>query len=345
MRTLWPQLDAWLDEGTPFALATVVATEGSAPRRPGAVMAIDPARTRFLGSVSSGCLETQVLDAARQALAEQTAVTLRFGPDGSSPWVAGLTCGGMVTVRVEPWWGSALAGAVRRWIAEDVAAVVLTWGQRHLGVTLTERVGDAAGWPEAWIASARECLREGGVSQSVDWDGETVFVRCLPPRPRLVLVGAVEVAARLVDLAGVAGWRTVVIDPRQAYLVPERFDRMPEEMHRAWPQAVVRSLALGPADAGLALTHDPKIDDPALVALLDSKVGYVGAMGSRRSHASRLARLREHGVREEDLARIDGPAGYALGAPDAAGIAVGMLAGLVAWVAAREAAPLSHAGA
>lgn len=344
MRSLWPQLSSWIDGAEPFALATVTAVSGSAPRMPGACMTIAPGSLRFLGSVSSGCLDVEVVEAARTALVSGQPQMLRFGPDGQPPWTDGLTCGGWIAVRVEPWWGSqprvearAIVPHLRGWLERDEPAVILSRDDCHLALS-----ADGAAFGDATAFSAEETLAALARLAAdlppalVGPDNEAVFVRTIRRRPRLFIVGATDVAARLVPCAREAGFATIVIDPRAAYADDHRFTTLPDRIARIWPQGVLHELRPGPRDAAVVITHDPKIDDVALLSLIRTKCGYVGAMGSTRSHAHRLERLREQGAADADLARIHGPAGIHLGTPHAAGIAVGILAGILQWQAADE---------
>jgi xanthine dehydrogenase accessory factor len=348
MRSLWPQLAAWLDAREPFALATVVAVSGSAPRAPGSCMAIIPESSRFIGSVSSGCLDVEVVDAARVALRTGVTQHLRFGPDGNPPWTDGLTCGGWIAVRIEPWWGSharsavqAIAPVVRDWLERDEPGMVISTDTHHLAVDRSGRLtGDLGAFPDAVVAQAGEQLR--AETPSGEWTfgnhatEPRLFFRSLRRRPRLLIVGGVDVAVHLVALARELGFATIVVDPRLAFVAAERFTAMPDRLVRSWPQEPIAEMDLGPRDVGIVLTHDPKIDDVALLALLQTRAGYIGALGSTRSHAGRQERLRALGANEDGLARIHGPAGLHLGTPNAKGIAVGIAAGLAQWQAARE---------
>ena len=344
MRTLWPQLSTWLDSGEPFALATVIAVSGSVSRAPGSCMAIMPERNRFLGSVSSGCLDTEVVHAADAALTTGESQRLRFGPDGSPPWIAGLTCGGWVDVLVDPWWGShprervrPVASRVRSWLEDDRPGVVLTRDGSHLAIDDDdEPAGDIEAFSREWIDRARAQLAAGMPPALCGTAQGSVFIRTVRRRPRLFLLDAVDIAARLVAFGREAGFSTFVVDPRSAHGVAERFSVAPDHLVRSWPQKVIAGADLGPRDAAIVLTHDPKIDDAALLALLKTAVGYLGALGSKRSHAERLERLEEAGADRATLDRIQGPAGIHLGTPDAAGIAAGIFAGLLQWQAGAE---------
>jgi xanthine dehydrogenase accessory factor len=322
----------------PFALATVVATEGSSPREVGSVMAIDPAGPRFIGSVSSGCLEVEVIEAAQTVLRAERARYFHFGPEGTPVWNDGLTCGGRVRVRLEPWWGLLNAGiflpvvsALRDWIKQDQSGLILSKGNEHLAITRTHVMGSTAGWSNEVLDQAAKQLSLEMPPCELELNGETVFCRSVLRRPRLLIVGAGEVTLKLVQLARVLGWKTLVVDPRAAYLNAERFDIQPDELIGAWPQNVVSQFDLGPRDAGLVLTHDAKIDDPALSALLTSRVGYIGAMGSRQSHQARIKRLQQDTLDAESIGRIQSPCGIHLGSASALGIATGIFAGLTQW--------------
>jgi xanthine dehydrogenase accessory factor len=344
MRTLWPQLSSWIDAGDAFALATVTATSGSTPRAAGACMAIDPENLRFIGSVSSGCLDAEIVEAARAAMRTGTVQMLRFGPNGAPPWTDGLTCGGWLAVRVEPWWGMHarlevrdVARAVRGWLERDEAGAVVSGEAMHAALDASgTMIGDVAAFPGEVMRCAAARLRAGMPPIETSAGGATWFVRTIRRRPRLLLVGGVEVAVHLVALAQQIGWAAIVVDPREAFARGERFPVAPAQLARAWPREFIAGTTLGSRDAAIVLTHDPKIDDGALLALLGTRAGYIGALGSTRSHASRLVRLRESGTDDDALERIHGPAGLHLGTPDAAGIALGILAGLSKWQAERE---------
>lgn len=336
MKRIQRQLLQWCESGRGFAIASVTRVEGSAPRSPGATLIVAADGTDFAGSVSAGCLENEVIEAAVEVVSTGRMRVLRFGPEGCPPWQDGLSCGGGVEVRVDPWFGqmgrddmSALALAIPGWLETGQAAVVLSRGEHHYGFALGEDgVGDRAAFANFEIEEARRHLESGRGSGICEFGGAPVFVRTLLPEPRLLLVGAVDTAVQLVALATTAGYACTVVDPRANYLKPERFHVPPAGLIQAWPKDF-SAHGLTPRDSAIVLSHDPKIDDPALVALLATQVGYIGALGSQRSHAKRLERLRAQGVTESQLARIEGPAGLRLGTFDATGIALGMLAGVI----------------
>jgi xanthine dehydrogenase accessory factor len=222
----------------------------------------------------------------------------------------------------------------------DEAGIVLSSDAHHLALDVDgNTVGESGHFSQVLIDRALDHLRSE--QSSVEWrdaTSGTVFVRAFRRRPRLLVVGAVDVTVHLVPFARELGFAISVIDPREAFAAAERFAFQPDELIRAWPKEFIAAMQPRPRDAALVLTHDPKIDDPALVALLETNIGYIGALGSRRSHAARLERLQVAGAGTVSLARIAGPAGLHLGTPDASGIALGIAAGIAQWQAARESA-------
>ncbi|MDF7775843.1 XdhC family protein [Sphingomonas sp. AOB5] len=283
---------AW--KGGRLALATVVSTWGSAPRPRGSHMLVHE-DGRFEGSVSGGCVESDILATAAEVIAGAPAVLKAYGVEDASAWEVGLPCGGRIEV-------------------------------------LVQSVSDAGFAPD--LFDAIDAARGRGETLEVATDLATglsgaggEFVNRYDPPRRLLIVGAVQIAQALAGLARELGISTVVIDPRGRFLTPERFPHV--MLDDRWPDEAVTSLRPDPATAVVTLSHDPKIDDPALIAALASGAGYVAALGSRRSHAARLERLAAAGVSAEDLVRIEGPAGLALGAIGPAEIALSIAASMV----------------
>jgi xanthine dehydrogenase accessory factor len=335
------QLLSWIDRGEPFAIATVVHTEGSAPRAPGSTLLVSGSGEQFVGSVSAGCLDNDVIHAATEVLASKQHRILLFGPDGSPPWQDGLSCGGKIEVRIDPWFAfnpkteiKKLAAQIRSWLRSKSNAAILSRGEHHLGFDLAGNwVGDRDAFSNAEQERARIRLSREE-SSAMDTVGDPLFVRTLLRPPRLFLVGAVDTTIHLVSFAQNFGFECIVIDPRRHYGSIERFPIAPDQLINSWPEDFT-GFTPNHRDAALVLTHDPKIDDRALIALLKTNVGYIGALGSQRSHAARLERLKSQGAEANDLERIEGPAGLRLGASNAAGIALGMMAGIVRSLAAR----------
>ncbi|WP_156678608.1 XdhC family protein [Sphingomonas profundi] len=283
----------------PMALATVASTWGSAPRPRGSHMLV-AADGRFEGSVSGGCVEGEVLAAAAETIADGRLRRLTFDVAEETAWSVSLPCGGEIAVIVQPVSEAGFAPA----LFDRIAAA------------------RAAGTPLAITTDLA-----GGTSREGDAAGADRFVNAyLPPR-RLLIVGAVQIALPLAGFARGLDVAATIIDPRDRFRTEERFPGVP--LDGRWPDEAVAALRPDAATAVVTLSHDPKIDDPALVAALRSPAGYIAALGSRRSHAKRLERLAAAGFDEAALGRIDGPAGIAIGALGPAEIALSIAAGMV----------------
>lgn len=284
--------------GARMALATVVSTWGSAPRPRGSHMIVHE-DGRFEGSISGGCVETDVLQRATDVLEGTPAGVKAYGVADGDAWEVGLPCGGEISVLVQ------------------------RVGEGGFAPELFEAISDAAARGEALSVSTD---LETGRSTLGEHAGQFVN-RYLPPR-RLLIIGAVQIAQALGRLAQTIGVTPVVIDPRGRFLTEERFPGI--ELDDRWPDEAIAARNPGPSTAVVTLSHDIKIDDPALAAALRVPTGYVAALGSRKSHAARLDRLRALGFGDADLSRIDGPAGLDIGAIGAAEIALSIAAGMVA---------------
>lgn len=289
--------------GAPMALATVVSTWGSAPRPRGSHMIVH-GDGRFEGSISGGCVEADVLQRAEEVIGGRAAHVERYGVADGDAWAVGLPCGGDIAVLVQPVGEGGFAPALFDRIAEA----------RDGGRSLTLSTDLATGL-------TRDALVEGQFHNRYD-----------PPR-RLLIVGAVQIAQSLSALAQAIGVTPVIIDPRGRFLTEERFPGV--ELDDRWPDEAVAARNPGEATAVVTLSHDVKIDDPALATALRASTGYIAALGSRKSHAARLERLTALGFSTSDLARIDGPAGIDIGAVGAAEIALSIAAGMVAGFNAR----------
>ncbi|MGH8661034.1 MAG: XdhC family protein [Burkholderiales bacterium] len=327
----------WRAEGRRVALATVVATWGSSPRPAGSQLAADDAG-EFVGSVSGGCVESAVISEARAILKGAPARLLAFGVSDEQAWDVGLACGGKVEIFVHSLAGQdELLGTLRRVRATRKPAVIaidLADGRSTLFAE-GEAAGDVA-LRTALVAEAARAQAEDR-SRVVDRDGRRCFLRVFAQPPRLALVGAVHIAQALIPMAAAAGYDITVIDPRRAFAAETRFPNV--AMSHEWPESALAAFAPDRRSAVIALTHDPKLDDPALAAALRSDAFYVGALGSRKTHAARLTRLREQGFGDAELGRIRAPVGLAIGAVSPAEIAVSILAELTQ--ALRGAAPLA----
>lgn len=316
---------AWLDEGRDVALATVVETWGSAPRRPGSHMAIDD-RGRFVGSVSGGCVEVTVIDEARAALKAGRSTVLRYGVADAEAWAVGLACGGSIRVLITP--VGAGGEALPRELLVAMAAVGPGDAGEVVAFPLEGGGGTRAAARDDLDDAEVEAVLRGGEGRLSDSSATPVFLRPYLAPPRIAIVGAVHIAQPLVDLARVAGFHPLLIDPRADFSSEERFPGV-ERLH-LWPSEGLEAATLDPRTAVVALTHDPKLDDPALLAALDSPAFYVGALGSRRTHARRRERLRDAGATDASIDRIRAPIGLDLGGRSPEHIALAIMAEIVA---------------
>lgn len=300
----------WYRAGRGAVLATVVETWGSAPRPVGSQLVIS-GEGEMEGSVSGGCVEGAVVVEAMDAVESGAAKMLEFGVSDDEAFAVGLACGGRIRVWVEPV-GSALPEpllaelAAARAARQPVAYVVNTGsGERKLE-------GREA-WPERFRAD-----RSG-----MEEDGET-FVHVHNPPLRMVVVGAVHIAQALVPMARMAGYDVSLVDPRPAFAQETRFPG--EAVIEDWPDEALDEIGLDARTAVVTLTHDPKLDDPAISRALRSEIFYLGCLGSSRTHAKRVARLSEAGFSDEEIAKIHAPVGLDIGARGPAEIAVSILA-------------------
>jgi xanthine dehydrogenase accessory factor len=340
MRSLLGFLDDWAAEGVWVGRAVLVRTMGSSPRPEGAVLLVT-SDGRLAGSVSGGCVEGAVAEEILASRASGRERVIRYGISDEQAWDVGLACGGTIDVLVSPSVpASAIAAARAAATGEGMGRAVATllppdgpgaapaeplvvFAEGRLAGTLGDASADAA-----LVASALDLLAHG-VSRVVEAGGRQVFVEVYPPRPRLVIVGAVEVARPLVRLARELGYTTVVIDGRAAFATTARFPDA-DQLVVGWPDEVAGEIRLGPADAVAILTHDVKFDQPAIVESLARGCRYVGAMGSRRTQADRRARLLAAGVAPDALDRLRGPVGLDLGGRQPAETALAIMAEIVA---------------
>lgn len=287
---------AWA--GQPMALATVVAASGSAPRPRGGHMLI-AADGRFAGSISGGCVEYDVFALAERVIAGAPAAVVTYGTTDPGAWTPDLPCGGEIGVLVQPVAPAGFAPA----LFEAIAAA------------------RAAGMPLALSTDL-------ATGRTVEGEQAGQFVNLYQPPRRLLIVGAVQIAQALAAIARTVGFAVTINDPRARFLSAERFAGA--TLSDLWPDEAVAAFAPDAQAAVVTLSHDIKIDDPALAAALAAPTGYIGALGSRANHARRLERLAAQGFSPADLARVDGPAGVHIGGLGPQEIALSIAAGMVA---------------
>ncbi|MET8944004.1 XdhC/CoxI family protein [Streptomyces sp. NPDC004542] len=359
------ELNRWAAEGREFAVATVVAVGGSAPRGPGAALAVDGAGT-VVGSVSGGCVEGAVYDLCLESLRTGESVTERFGYSDEDAFAVGLTCGGTIDVLVTPVGagspapaalGPALAAAVR---GEPTALARVARGPRELlGRALLVRpdgtheggLGGHDNLDRTARAAAQAMLetgRTGTVELAADGSycpgGLTLLVESKVPPPRMIVFGAIDFAAALVRAGKFLGYHVTVCDARPVFATRARFPEA-DEIVTDWPHRYLGRTTTDGRTVLCVLTHDAKFDVPLLKAALGMPVAFVGAMGSRRTHEERNRRLREVGVSERQLARLRSPIGLDLGARTPEETALSIVAEIVAARRGGTGVPLTGSGA
>ncbi|HEX9596807.1 MAG TPA: XdhC family protein [Anaerolineales bacterium] len=330
MRELLPDLEQWLRAGQRVALAQVVSTWGSAPRPVGSFMAVNEAG-EIAGSVSGGCVEGAVVEAALASLQRGSGELLHFGVADETAWEVGLACGGSIEVFVAP------LPAEAAW-----AALANIKAERDVGIG-TRIAGDKAALGGMFVSSnellysdiddklnprAAARLAEAPQPMRVKLGDVEFFLNPIAPSPTLVMVGGSHIAIALAQVAQVAQFRSVIVDPRRVFASKARFPGVDQLIH-AWPGEAFQQAPLNRSTALATLSHDPKIDDPALIAGLESDAFYVGALGSRKTHAKRLTRLAQAGVSAGALARIHSPIGVEIGALTPEEIAVAVMAEVI----------------
>jgi xanthine dehydrogenase accessory factor len=328
MRDVLSEVTSWTERGDAIALATVIDVKRSAPRAPGAKMAVND-RGEIAGGVSGGCVEGAVVEIAEGVMRGDPPQLVHFGIADSEAWDVGLPCGGEIDVWVQRYEPGRFAEVTRS--GGRVAEVTLLEGARPGAKLLVDADGATSGSlgaPELDDDAAR-AVGELIWTDSSERRGP-LFVDVSAPAPRLILFGAVDIAAPLCSLARAAGWRPYVIDPRGRFATAERFPDAVEVIV-AWPdEAFARLGGVDPATSIVVLTHDPKLDDAALTIALRSPARFIGAMGSRRAQASRRERLLALGIKEEELERLSAPVGLDLGAIAREETALSILAEVVA---------------
>ncbi|MFP5019514.1 XdhC family protein [Pseudonocardia phyllosphaerae] len=372
MRDVIDRLEGWWKNGEPAALATVVGTFRSAPRQPGASMLVGP-DGEAVGSVSGGCVEGAVYELGRQVLDEERPVLQRYGVSDDDAFAVGLTCGGILDIFVEKVSQQtyaqlgAVADAIRNEDPVAVATVVAGPSERlgarlvvwpadadHdaardpalAGGTGSDRIDDAVRDDVRGLLDAgRNATLTYGPNGERRGEGLQVFVESFAPPPRMIVFGAIDFAAAVARIGSFLGFRVTVCDARPVFATASRFPGA-NEVVVEWPHRYLQA----ESDAGrvdnrtalCVLTHDPKFDVPLLeVALRLPAVGYIGAMGSRRTHDDRVARLRGNGVTDAELSRMSSPIGLDLGARTPEETAVSIAAEMIAQHWGGEGLPLT----
>ncbi|AYF78455.1 XdhC/CoxI family protein [Nocardia yunnanensis] len=346
MRDIAEQMLEWMDAGEPFAVASVIGVRGSAPRGPGAALAVRADGTT-LGSVSGGCLEGTLHDSALEVLRTGEPIQHTYDHDPDDPFAVGLTCGGVIEVHVQrcdPHRDAVLATALRAAGAGTSVAVarVLSTGAM-IAVCPTHFEGSAGDFEGSTgdtvldyrIAhAARAMLAQGktGLREIRDPSGDRdhrIFIECWSAPPRMLVFGAIDYASALARIGKFLGYHVTVCDARAVFATPDRFPDA-DDVVVQWPHRYLAEHEIDERTVICVLTHDAKFDVPALELALRGRAGYVGALGSRRTHDDRMRRLRAAGLDEHELSRLHSPIGLDLGASTPEETAVSIAAEIIA---------------
>jgi xanthine dehydrogenase accessory factor len=331
VRDVLDTLERWSKEGLPVATATVVRTERSAPRDPGALLAVSE-KGEVVGSVTGGCVEPAVYQEARDVLAGGPPRLLTYGIADDEAFDVGLPCGGTVHIfvdRLDPELVRPIADAIR---AEQPVALAVKVAGPDIGAkTLVYGNGSGnggAGADRDLVEKAAALLARGETGFVTLSEEDDVFVSSFAPRPRMYVFGAIDFASAVASIGRFLGFHVTVCDARAKFVTPERFPDV-DELVVEWPD---RLLARSPIDERTAicvLTHDTKFDVPVLKVALESPAGYIGAMGSRRTTEARNERLRAEGLTDEQLARVHAPIGLKIGSRSPEEVAVAIAAEII----------------
>ena len=329
MKTISRDVLSYINADKPFVLATVIRTWGSAPRKAGSHMLLTA--EKMTGSVSGGCVENNVFRQAQMMLGNRSNRLIHYGVSDAEAWQVGLSCGGEIDVLLESfntkepqdrkyWEDIHLA------IEQDTGAVVV---HDLNGNVESRNVMFPATWKDQNLGEHAQSCYQKRTSQLIESGDERYFLELIPPRHKLILIGAAHITTELVSLGIKFDFEVTVIDPRGFFTTHTMFADQPDVIHEAWPADILPQLPLTPYTYAVTLSHEPRIDDQALELLLRSQVAYVGALGSKKTHAKRIARLEVAGFSAAEIQRIHAPVGIDIHAQSAQEIALSILADLI----------------
>ncbi len=335
MKDIIDTIRPWVSAKEPFALATVLKTWGSAPRKMGANMAVSQSG-KIAGSVSGGCVEGDVSLKSMEVLKTGLPQKVHYGVTDDDAWSVGLSCGGQIDVFIEPFfipetqeqdqviWQKIIDaidhnhGLVFARKLSEIEIERSTWDLQVIAEKINDPIAIASG--QAIHERAHKMAGEGK---------DAYFLQVIPARSRLIIVGASHLAAELVKISSLYDFETIVIDPRSFFLENTKFHAAPSQIHDAWPDEILPQFDLNSYSYCVTLTHDPKIDDQALHHFLKSETAYIGCLGSRKTHAKRIERLTQAGFTQQQIERIHGPVGLNVNPQSASEIALSILAQII----------------
>ena len=334
MIELLPQIEQWIKADKPFVITTVIKTWGSSPRPVGSAMIVNQ-DMEMAGSVSGGCVEGSVIKTSMKILDHNTPEYIPFGVSDEEAWSVGLSCGGKMEVFAEPFIAfSEKAEDQTIWqqlhhnLKNNKGCVLLTAinkGYSHHRLIDPQEIENN---PDELSTLGLKAYQER--KNQVFTVGEVVyFAQVFPRKSQLIIVGAAHITTDLVTLGNLYDFETIVIDPRGIFANKTQFPNPPDQLHVSWPQEILPNLTLDEYAYAVLLTHDPKIDDQALQVLLPSNIGYIGALGSKRTHAKRVNRLEKAGFAPEVITRIHGPIGVNINAKKPKEIALSIMGEII----------------
>jgi len=327
----------WVNAGEPFALATVVRTWRSAPRPVGSSLAVS-AESEMLGSVSGGCVEKNVIREALDVLKDEVPKLVNYGISDDEAWEVGLSCGGKIEVFIEPFLAFGNQDEQEIWQKltqaidqnKSVALVSNLTAKKSehslLDIDKDEIAGISLDSHQKELAL--QACRERS-NKVFEHQGNKYFIRTFLKKERMLLIGLAHISVELINLAKQFDFETIVIDPRDTFASKTNYPVPPDEIYIKWPQEILADLRPDAETYAVILSHDPKIDDPALEILLKSSVPYIGALGSTKTHQRRIGRLKAMGFSDHKINRIHGPIGLDIRALSAKEIALSIMAEII----------------
>ncbi len=333
MKEFIRQIGQWQSQNKKIALARVIQTWGSSPRPVGSCMLIS-SDLEMAGSVSGGCVEGAVLKEAKAVFESGFGKKLSYGVTDDEAWAVGLTCGGKILVYIQPWGAtseSMLFDQLTMNLSKNEGCILITQLiDGDVKNTLLSKTGEivAGNFSKNIVEKTREAY-EQRAHKTVSEGNDEYFIHVFPPRSKVIIIGAAHITADLIELSHDFDFETIVIDPRSAFAKNTSFQVAPDQLHEKYPSEVLGDIIVDSYTYCVILSHDPKIDDDALKILLRTKVAYIGALGSKKNHEKRTARLIDHGFTLEEISKINAPIGIDIHAQGAKEIALSIMGAII----------------
>ncbi len=338
MKEFLSVIEEWTKQNKTFAIARVIKTWGSSPRPVGSTMLISD-QEEMAGSVSGGCVEASVIKKSRDLFRSGQSEQLAFGVSNEDAWAVGLSCGGKIEVFLQSFFPQSpsadqklLWETLHQRFAQNQSSTLITQlqnGSDQNALLLPDGKVVCSSFPPAIIEAAQLAYQQRQNTIAEADDGQGYFIQVFARRSQLLIIGAAHITADLIQLGQLFDFETIVIDPRGTFAHKTHFTHPPDQVIEKYPSEVLEQFPLDPYSYAVVLSHDPKIDDNALQILLPSQVAYIGALGSKRTHAKRLARLEAQGFDEASLARIHAPIGINIKAKTPREIALSIMGEII----------------